>query len=69
MSLKKQINDNRKERIEFVETWANYILTQPTTIWFPQHKSLIDSMFHIANSSKLTPKEYLKIKGEMCFRL
>lgn len=57
--------DNREERMNFVEYWADYVRTHPDKEWSGQQKILIDSQIKNARQSKLTPKEYLEIKGEL----
>jgi len=57
--------DNKEERMNFVEYWANYVRTHPDKVWSRQQNILINSMMKNAKNSKLTPKEYLKIKGEL----
>lgn len=57
--------DNNEERMNFVEYWANYVKTHSDKEWSRQQNILINSMMKNAKNSKLTPKEYLKIKGEL----
>lgn len=59
----KKIND--QDRMWYVEYWANYVRTHPDKVWSKQQKIVIDSQIHNAQQCKLTPKEYLKIKGEI----
>lgn len=61
----KTCKDNRKERLNFVKYWAEYIRTHPDKVWSKQQNILINSQIQSAKYSKLTPKEYLKIKGEL----
>ena len=56
---------NNKDRMWFVEYWANYVRTHPDKEWSRQQNILINSMMKNAKNSKLSPKEYLKIKGEV----
>ena len=54
---------NRKQRLEFVKYWANYVSTHPDKDWSKQQAVLIDSQ--IQNSRKLMTKElFLSMKGE-----
>ena len=57
--------DNKEDRMNFVEYWAEYVRTHPDKDWSRQQKILIDSQIKNARQLKLTPKEYLKIKGEL----
>ena len=57
--------DNKEDRMNFVEYWAEYVRTHPDKDWSRQQKFLIDSQIKNARQFKLTPKEYLKIKGEL----
>lgn len=54
---------NNKDRMWFVEYWANYVKTHPDKDWSRQQNVLINSIMKNAKNSRLTPKEYLKIKG------
>lgn len=56
---------NNQDRMWFVEYWANYVKTHPDKVWSKQQKILIDSQIKNARKLKLTPKEYLEIKGEI----
>ena len=55
--------DNREDRMNFVEYWANYVRTHPDKVWSKQQKIIIDSQIKNARNYKLTPEEYLKIKS------
>ena len=56
---------NNEDRMWFVDYWANYVRTHPDKVWSRQQNILINSMMKNARDSKLTPKEYLEIKGEI----
>lgn len=56
---------NNEDRMWFVEYWANYVKTHPDKVWSKQQKMLIDSQIKNARNLKLTPKQYLEIKGEL----
>ncbi|MBI2580241.1 hypothetical protein HYV85_00345 [Candidatus Woesearchaeota archaeon] len=60
--------DNREDRLNFVEYWADYVRTHPPKDWSRQQKVIIDSQIQSARAAKLTPKQYLEIKGEVCRR-
>ena len=59
---------NNKDRMWFVKYWANYVKTHPDKEWSRQQNVLINSLVKNAKNSKMTPQQYLKIKGEKCFR-
>ncbi len=55
----------KKPDIEAVKKWANYVKTHPDRVWSKQQNILINSLIKNARHSKLTPKQYLKLKGEL----
>jgi len=59
---------NREGRINFVIYWANYIKNNSDEKWSKQQDFLISSQIENAQNIELTPKQYLKIKGEWCNR-
>ena len=59
------IRINNEDRMWFVKYWAHYVKTHPDKVWSRQQKILIDSQIKNARQLKLTPKEYLEIKGEL----
>ena len=59
---------NNTDRMWFVKYWANYVKTHPDKEWSRQQNVLINSLVKNAKNSKMTPQQYLKIKGEKCFR-
>jgi hypothetical protein len=59
---------NKEDRMWFVEYWANFVRNNPDKVWSEQQRVLIDSQIQGARSIKLTPQQYLKIKGEKCLR-
>ena len=56
---------NNEDRMNFVRYWANYVKTHPDKVWSRQQNILINSMIQSAKHSNLTPKQYLKMKGEL----
>lgn len=68
MKYLKPGKNNKEERMNFVEYWANYVKTHPDKDWSRQQNILINSLMQNAKNSKMTPQQYLKIKGEKCFR-
>ncbi len=62
MGLTEDLELNRKQRMEFVKFWANYVKTHPDRDWSRQQAVLIDSQ--IQGSRQLMTKElFLKMKG------
>jgi hypothetical protein len=55
---------NRKERLWFVNEWAEYVKTHSDKDWSRQQAILINSQIHNTKYMKLSRKNYLKIKGE-----
>lgn len=56
---------NDKDRMWFVEYWAEYVMTHPDKVWSEQQRIIIDSQIENARNCKLSAKEYLEIKGEI----
>jgi hypothetical protein len=56
---------NQRERMKFIDFWAEYVRTHPDRDWSGQQKVLIDSMMQSARSWKWTPEDYLRMKGEL----
>ena len=65
MSLKEMKLINDEDRMWFVRYWAEYVRTHPDEVWSRQQNILINSQMQSAKSVKLSPKEYLRIKGEL----
>lgn len=59
----RRIND--EDRMWFVEYWANYVRSHPDKEWSRQQNVVINSQIRNARNIKLTPQQYLKIKGEI----
>lgn len=62
---KKVRETNDKDRMWFVRKWAEYVKMHPDKVWSKQQNILINSQIQNAKYSKLTPQQYLKIKGEL----
>ncbi len=63
MGLAEDLELNRKQRMEFVEFWANYVATHPDREWSRQLAVLINSQ--IQKSRQLMTKElYLYMKSK-----
>lgn len=61
---------NDGDRMWFVKYWAEYVRTHPDRVWSRQQNVLINSMMQNARQLKMTPGEYLEMKGEghLCSR-
>lgn len=57
--------DNREERLNYVDYWAEYVRDNPDKVWSEQQNIIINSQIQNSRYSKLTPKQYLEIKGEL----
>jgi hypothetical protein len=65
MKYLKPGKNNKEDRMNFVEYWAEYVRSHPDKVWSRQQNILINSMMQNAKNVKLTREEYLKIKGEL----
>ena len=65
MKYLKPGKDNKEERMDFVEYWAEYVRTHSDKEWSKQQNVLINSLIQNAKNSKLTKEQYLRIKGEI----
>ncbi len=54
--------DNREDRMNFVEYWAEYVKTHSDKEWSRQQNILINSQIQNARSNRLSREDYLKIK-------
>jgi|SaaInlStandDraft_5_1057022.scaffolds.fasta_scaffold231107_2 hypothetical protein len=54
----------KMKRKEFVKYWADFVKKNPDEEWSRQQNIVINSQL---NNSKLTRKQYMKIKGENFF--
>ncbi len=55
---------NQKERLEFIERWADYVRTHPDEDWSKQQKILVDSQMKSAKKQIISLKDYLSIKNK-----
>lgn len=55
------VDDNRKERMRFVDFWSKYVREHSDKEWSRQQNVIINSCLR---SSKMTKEEFLKMKGE-----
>lgn len=51
--------ENRKQRLEFVKFWADYVIKNPNKVWSKQQASFINS---VMSGQKMDRKTYLSIK-------
>ncbi|MFH1592637.1 MAG: hypothetical protein ABIB47_04705 [Candidatus Woesearchaeota archaeon] len=56
--------DNKEDRMNFVDYWANYVKNNPDEVWSEQQKVIIDSQIRNARACKLSVGRYLKIKNK-----
>ena len=56
--------DNREDRMNFVEYWAEYVKTHSDEEWSRQQKILIDSQIQNARSLQLSREDYIKLKSQ-----
>lgn len=54
------INNNRKERLKFIDMWSKYIIEHDDKEWSRQQNIIINSCLR---SSSMTKEEYLKMKN------
>lgn len=62
MQKLKPDKDNKQERMNFIEYWAEFVKNNPDKVWSRQQKLLIDSQIKNAQGFKLSRKDYLEIK-------
>ena len=68
MKYLKTGKNNEEDRMNFVKYWAEYVRTHSDKEWSRQQNIIINSQIESAQAAKLTPRQYLKIKGEICKR-
>ena len=56
--------NNREDRMNFVEYWADFVKNNPDEVWSEQQKFIIDSQIKNARKSKLPVDKYLKMKNK-----
>ena len=62
MQKLKPDKDNKQERMNFVEYWADFVKNNPDKVWSKQQKFLIDNQIKNARNFKISRKDYLEIK-------
>lgn len=53
---------NQKERMRFVDYWAEFVRTSPEAVWSGQQKEFINAVLKTAR--QFSRQEYLRLKGE-----
>ncbi|MBU1078699.1 MAG: hypothetical protein KKH98_15475 [Spirochaetes bacterium] len=54
--------NNKEDRINFVEYWADYVKNNPDEVWSKQQNVIINSQIKNARTAKLSKEAYLSIK-------
>ncbi len=62
--IKEDIQRNRKDRLWFVDLWADFVRTHTDQEWSKQQNVLINSMFDNSKNFPLTKEQYLEIKAK-----
>ncbi len=57
----KFISDNERERLKFIDRWADYVSSNPDWKWSRQQNLIINSCLRTAGMSK---EAYLKMKQQ-----
>ena len=55
--------NNKEDRMNFVDYWADFVRNNPHE-WAIQHNKFINAMMQNAKYYPFTAKEYLRMKGE-----
>ena len=61
MELKFDKVGNRKERLEFIHYYAEWVKRVPNEVWSKHQAELIDSFMANAANFKMTPEKYLEM--------
>jgi len=62
MQKLKPDKDNKQERMNFVEYWAEFVKNNPDKVWSKQQNLLINSQIKNAQNFKISRKDYLEMK-------
>lgn len=60
-SCRESIKNSQKQRLEFVDLWAKYVLEHEDREWSRQQNVIINSCLR---NSSMTREDYLIMKGE-----
>ena len=58
----------REEGMRWVEFWADFVRTHSDKDWSRIQNNLINSQIQALQAINMSPKTYLKLKGEKCSR-
>jgi len=58
-------SENQKERMRFVDRWAEYVKTHSDKDWSHQQNIIINSAL---KSASMTKEQFFKMKGEKHFQ-
>jgi len=64
MDAEKMKDANKQDRDWYVKFWAEYVKTHKDSEWGRQQSIFINSLMQNVRQTKITAKQYLKIKGE-----
>lgn len=59
---------SKEERMKKVIHWAEYVRTHPASDWSRKQNIVINKAIKKMRALKLTPRQYLESKGEVCKR-
>ncbi len=62
MELKFGKVGNKKERLEFIHYYAEWVKSVPNEVWSRQQAELIDNFMVNATNFKMRPEKYLEMK-------
>lgn len=62
--MNKEIENNKKQRIEAVERWAEFVKNNEDYVWSELQTDLIDAQIYNAEDIKLTKEQVKYIKGK-----
>ena len=60
-SLRESMKNNQKQRLEFVDLWARYVLDHEDKEWSRQQNIIMNSC---SRNTPMTKEQYLEMKGE-----
>ena len=62
--MDREQRDNNKQRMDFVEKWANYVVAHSDKEWSKNQAMLIDSQINNARHIKLTKQQVNSFKSK-----
>lgn len=54
---------NRRERLEGIKRWVEYIREQPPDVWGPQQNRLVDTQLESARETDLSPEHERRVRA------